>query len=95
MLIHKRIGELIRGVEPYIVSKGLIGILVSLTHVLQAVVLGQTVAQLYRGEGFGAMSGNLWKLVGLILLRIVLVRSNQVYGKWIVGRVKNALRKKA
>lgn len=95
MLIHKRIGELIRGVEPYIVSKGLIGILVSLTHVLQAVVLGQTVAQLYRGEGFGAMSGNLWKLVGLILLRIVLVRSNQVYGKWIVGHVKNALRKKA
>lgn len=95
MLIHKRIRELIRGVEPYILSKGLIGILISLTYILQAIVLGRMVGQLYRGEGFARMKTNLWSLVFLLLARIFLVWANKVYGKWIVGRVKNTLRKKA
>lgn len=95
MLIHRRVGELIRGVKRFIFAKGLIGILISATFVLQAVVLGSIIEGLYRGSGLVDMRGALVSLVLLILIRIGLVWFNKVYGKWIVGRIKNSLRKRA
>lgn len=95
MLIHKRILELIKGVEIYIFIKSFFGILIILSHILQAVVLGQLIAGLYRRYSFNEVKTDIFFLLTLIFLRIFLTWLSNVYGKWIVGRVKNKLRKRA
>ena len=92
MLIHKRIGELIYGVKRYIFSKGIIGIFISAVSILQAIVLGRIVGGVYSGGTTMAIGTDALLLAALLLFRILLLWFNQVYGKWIIGRVKNKLR---
>lgn len=95
MLIHKRILELIYGVKRYIFSKGIIGILISAVSILQALILGRIVGGVYSGGTTSAIMTEALILVALLLFRILLLWLNQVYGKWIIGRVKNKLRERA
>ena len=95
MLIHKRIGELIYGVKRYIFSKGIIGIFISAVSILQAIVLGRIVGGVYSGGTTMAIGTDALLLAALLLFRILLLWFNQVYGKWIIGRVKNKLRERA
>lgn len=95
MFIHKRIGELVYGVKRYIFSKGIIGILISVISILQALLLGRIVSGVYSGETTVDIMSNAIVLASLLLFRILLLWFNQVYGKWIIGRVKNRLRERA
>ena len=98
MLIHKRIWELVYGVKRYIFSKGLIGIFISVISIIQAILLGRIVGGVYSGEitdSVTSVTGDAVLLAVLLLLRILLLWFNQVYGKWIIGRVKNRLRERA
>lgn len=95
MLIHKRIWELVFGVKRYIFSKGMIGISISAVSILQAVVLGHIVGGAYSGGTAASIGADALRLVALLFSRILLLWFNQVYGKWIIGRVKNRLRERA
>lgn len=98
LLIHKRIWELVYGVKRYIFSKGLIGIFISVISIIQAILLGRIVGGVYSGEitdSVTSVTGDAVLLAVLLLLRILLLWFNQVYGKWIIGRVKNRLRERA
>ena len=95
MLIHKRIWELVFGVKRYIFSKGMIGISISAVSILQAVVLGHIVGGVYSGGTAASIGADALRLVALLFSRILLLWINQVYGKWIIGRVKNRLRERA
>ena len=50
---------------------------------------------MYQGSALLAMKNNLIVLASMLLLRIILVWFNQLYGKWIVAKVKNYLRMRA
>lgn len=95
MLIHKRILELIRGVEIFLFSKSLLGLIILGTYIGQAVFLGRFVAQLYAAAPFSEMRVNLLIIALFLAGRVFLVWANQIYGKWIVGHVKNRLRGRA
>lgn len=94
-MIHKRIVEMTQGVRKYIFLKGAIGIIISISYIIQAIFLGKVIAQMYQGSALLAMKNNLIVLVSMLLLRIILVWFNQLYGKWIVAKVKNYLRMRA
>lgn len=95
MMIHKRIREMTVGVRKFIFMKGGVGVLISLTYILQAIFLGKIITQLYNNKSIADMKYNLSILILMLVTRIVLVWINQVYGKWIVSRVKNRLRKRS
>lgn len=95
MLIHKRIWELIYGVKRYIFSKGMIGVFISAVSILQALLLGRIVGGVYSGGTTAVITKDAVLLASLLLFRILLLWFNQVYGKWIIGRVKNKLRERA
>lgn len=94
-MIHKRIVEMTQGVRKYIFLKGAIGIIISISYIIQAIFLGKVIAQMYQGSALLAMKNNLIVLASMLLLRIILVWFNQLYGKWIVAKVKNYLRMRA
>lgn len=95
MMIHKRIRDLIKGVELMIINKSMIGLLISLTYILQAVFMGRIVGIIYRGMDSGRFSKNLGVVVFIIATRLTFIYFNSYYGKKIVGKVKNHLRKRA
>ncbi|MDO5717293.1 MAG: ABC transporter transmembrane domain-containing protein, partial [Tissierellia bacterium] len=95
MMIHKRIGDLIPGVQGKIFVKGLLGILVSGTYIVQAIFLGKIIGALYSGTNLKKMGYDLLIIISMLLTRIFLVWCSNVYGKRIVGKVKNQLRKRA
>ena len=51
MLIHKRLFDLIHGVEAFILGKSFLSVCVSLTYIFQAVLLGQVIQMLYQKSG--------------------------------------------
>ena len=95
LFIHKRIWELVYGVKRYIISKGIIGIFISATHIMQAILLGRIVGQVYSKKTLTSITFEALLLVVFLFLRILLLWFNQVYGKWIIGKVKNTLRERA
>ncbi|NVP24362.1 ABC transporter ATP-binding protein [Treponema phagedenis] len=95
MLIHRRIIELMSGVTRYVLSKSFIGLIINFTFILQALALGQIVKALYVHAEFSQIQRYIIYLVIIVIVRFLLVRANQIYGKWIVGKVKGALRKRA
>lgn len=95
MFIHKRIKELIYGIKRYIALKSLVGILICLTYIMQAVFLGKLVGQLYQRKGFEQILENVLILLVIVLIRLIFIWFNNVCGKWMVGRVKDTLRKRA
>lgn len=94
MLIHKRIMELISGVLRYMLLKSGLSLLVSATYIVQAVFLGRLITQLFYKADSAGIRLNLIIISVMLVLRIGLIWLNQVYGKWIVGRVKNRLRER-
>ena len=73
----------------------MIGISISAVSILQAVVLGHIVGGVYSGGTADSIGADALRLVALLFSRILLLWFNQVYGKWIIGRVKNRLRERA
>lgn len=90
MMIHKRILEMTEGVKRFVLLKGGIGILISISYIIQAVFLGKVITQFYSHKTL--RKSDLIILVAMLLIRIALIWFNQVYGKWIISRVKNTLR---
>jgi len=95
MMIHKRIWEMTQGVRKFIFLKSGVGILISISYIVQAVFLGKIIMQVYGHENVENLYFNLIILITMLMARIFLIWFNQVYGKWIVSRVKNTLRKRA
>ncbi len=95
MFIHKRIKELIYGIKRYIALKSLVGILICLTYIMQAVFLGKLIGQLYQRKGLEQILKNVLILLVIVLVRLIFIWFNNVCGKWMVGRVKDTLRKRA
>lgn len=95
MFIHKRIKELIYGIKRYIALKSLVGILICLTYIMQAVFLGKLIGQLYQRKGLEQILKNVLILLFIVLVRLIFIWFNNVCGKWMVGRVKDTLRKRA
>ena len=94
-MIHKRIWEMTQGVRKFIFLKSGVGILISISYIVQAVFLGKIIMQVYGHENVENLYFNLIILITMLMARIFLIWFNQVYGKWIVSRVKNTLRKRA
>lgn len=94
MLIHKRLHDLIQGVEVFIFGKSLLSVCVSLTYIVQAVLFGQLIQMLYESAGIDAWKWHVFWIALLILVRLILITGLNVYGKWIIGQIKNRLRKR-
>lgn len=94
MLIHKRLRDLIQGVEVFVFGKSLLSVCVSLTYIAQAVLFGQVIQMLYESAGMDALKWHVFWIAFLILVRLFLITGLNVYGKWIVGQIKNRLRKR-
>ena len=91
MMIHKRIWEMTQGVRKFIFLKSGVGILISISYIVQVVFLGKIIMQVYGHENVENLYFNLIILITMLMARIFLIWFNQVYGKWIVSRVKNTL----
>ncbi len=94
MMIHKRVMELTKGVRTGIVCKALIGVAISATYIVQAATLGTIVGLLYKRAAFSALLPYITCLTAIIGTRLVLIYINSVYGKKIIGTVKNILRRR-
>ena len=94
MLIHKRLRDLIQGVEVFVFGKSLLSVCVSLTYIAQAVLFGQVIQMLYESAGMDALKWHVFWIAFLILVRLFLITGLNVYGKWIIGQIKNRLRKR-
>lgn len=94
MMIHKRVMELTKGVRTGIVCKALIGVAISATYIVQAATLGTIVGLLYKRAAFSALLPYITYLAAIIGTRLVLIYINSVYGKKIIGTVKNILRRR-
>lgn len=94
MMIHKRVLELTNGVRVSIACKALLGIAVSGTYILQAVLLGMTVDLLYERSAFSVLLPYTVCLIAAVTVRLILIYVNSVYGKKIIGKIKNTLRRR-
>lgn len=94
MMIHKRVLELTNGVRVSIACKALLGIAVSGTYILQAVLLGMTVDLLYERSAFSVLLPYTVCLIAAVTARLILIYVNSVYGKKIIGKIKNTLRRR-
>lgn len=94
MLIHKRIKDLLQGVKPFIFGKSLLSVFISLTYIFQAVLFGQVIQMFYQRVEISEVKWHIIWISGLIFLRLMLITGQNVYGKWIIGQIKNRLRKR-
>ena len=94
MLIHKRLRELIKGVEIFILGKSLLSVCISLTYIFQALLFGQIIQMLYMSSSIEEMKWKALQIILLIFIRLVLIILTNMYAKWIIGQVKNRLRKR-
>lgn len=89
MLIHKRLLDLIQGVEVFVFGKSLLSVCVSLTYIVQAILFGQLIHMLYESAGIDAWKGHFFRIAFLILVCLALITGLDVYGKWIIGQIKS------
>ncbi|MGP1529737.1 MAG: ABC transporter ATP-binding protein [Treponema sp.] len=94
MMIHKRVIELTKGVRVSMCCKALIGVAISAAYIVQAAVLGTIVGLLYQRVAFVILLPYVIYLGASICARLVLMYINTVYGKKIIGKVKNTLRRR-
>ena len=94
MLIHKRLRELIKGVEIFILGKSLLSVCISLTYIFQALLFGQIIQMVYMSSSLDEMKWKALQIIFLIFIRLVLIILTNMYAKWIIGQVKNRLRKR-
>ena len=86
--------SLTKGIKCSILLKALLGVAVSGTYVAQAVLLGKIVGQLYSKEELSAVIQSILYVSAVIASRLILIYYNSVYGKKIIGKVKNILRRR-
>jgi len=94
MMLNRRVIELTKGIKCSILLKALLGVAVSGTYVAQAVLLGKIVGQLYSKEELFAVIQSILYVSAVIASRLILIYYNSVYGKKIIGKVKNILRRR-
>lgn len=94
MMLNRRVIELTNGIKCSILFKALLGVAVSGTYVAQAVLLGKIVGQLYSKEELSAVIQTILYVSAVIASRLILIYYNSVYGKKIIGKVKNILRRR-
>ena len=94
MMLNRRVIELTKGIKCSILLKALLGVAVSGTYVAQAVLLGKIVGQLYSKEELSAVIQSILYISAVIASRLILIYYNSVYGKKIIGKVKNILRRR-
>ena len=94
MMLNRRVIELTKGIKCSILLKALLGVAVSGTYVAQAVLLGKIVGQLYSKEELSAVIQSILYVSAVIASRLILIYYNSVYGKKIIGKVKNILRRR-
>ena len=94
MMLNRRVIELAKGIKCSILLKALLGVAVSGTYVAQAVLLGKIVGQLYSKEELSVVIQSILYVSAVIASRLILIYYNSVYGKKIIGKVKNILRRR-
>ena len=94
MMLNRRVIELTKGIKCSILLKALLGVAVSGTYVAQAVLLGKIVGQLYSKEELSVVIQSILYISAIIASRLILIYYNSVYGKKIIGKVKNILRRR-
>ena len=94
MMLNRRVIELTKGIKCSILLKALLGVAVSGTYVAQAVLLGKIVGQLYSKEELSVVIQTILYVSAIIASRLILIYYNSVYGKKIIGKVKNILRRR-
>ena len=94
MMLNRRVIELTKGIKCSILFKALSGVAVSGTYVAQAVLLGKIVEQLYSKEELSVVIQTILYVSAIIASRLILIYYNSVYGKKIIGKVKNILRRR-
>lgn len=94
MMLNRRVIELTKGIKCSILFKALLGVAVSGTYVAQAVLLGKIVGQLYSKEELSVVIQSILYVSAIIASRLILIYYNSVYGKKIIGKVKNILRRR-
>ena len=94
MMLNRRVIELTKGIKCSILFKALLGVAVSGTYVAQAVLLGKIVGQLYSKEELSMVIQSILYVSAVIASRLILIYYNSVYGKKIIGKVKNILRRR-
>ena len=94
MMIHRRVIELTKGVRLSMLCKAVIGAAISATYIVQAATLGTIVGLLYKRAAFSTLLPYMAYLIASIAARLMLIYSNVVYGKKIIGKVKNTLRQR-
>ena len=94
MMLNRRVIELTKGIKCSILFKALLGVAVSGTYVAQAVLLGKIVGQLYSKEELSVVIQSILYISAVIASRLILIYYNSVYGKKIIGKVKNILRRR-
>ena len=94
MMLNRRVIELTKGIKCSILFKALLGVAVSGTYVAQAVLLGKIVGQLYSKEELSVVIHSILYISAIIASRLILIYYNSVYGKKIIGKVKNILRRR-
>lgn len=94
MMLNRRVIELTKGIKCSISFKALLGVAVSGTYVAQAVLLGKIVGQLYSKEELSVVIQSILYISAIIASRLILIYYNSVYGKKIIGKVKNILRRR-
>nr|WP_255804872.1 ABC transporter ATP-binding protein [Treponema putidum] len=93
-MLNRRVIELTKGIKCSILLKALLGVAVSGTYVAQAVLLGKIVGQLYSKEELSVVIQSILYVSAVIASRLILIYYNSVYGKKIIGKVKNILRRR-
>lgn len=94
MMLHSRVLELTEGIRLRILLKALVGLFVTATYVVQAILIAQGIHILYSGAQWSKLVLIMTGIIVTIGLRAFLLWLSEVYGKLASAVVKNTLRQR-
>ena len=94
MMLHYRLFELTRGIRIRIILKSIIGMLITVSYVVQAILMAKATSAIYARRNWTSTGSIILGIILAIAVRAALLRANEAYGKMASSVVKDKLRQR-
>lgn len=92
MRTYGRLLRYIANIKSEIMIKTLLGVLISATHIAQAIFMSRVVGMVWQHESIGRILPQICLVLLFVLVRSLLLREVETYGKVLAARIKSKLR---
>ena len=92
MIVYKQLMKYIANVKKEIFLKALLGIVITVTYVVQAIIMANIIEFIREGNSITSIICWILMVAGCILLRGVFIREFEAYAKVLASKVKGKIR---